>query len=109
MRRLLPVMWAGFAINAVSGVLLLVAYPAKALTNPVFYLKLAAIGAAIALTGSISRRVFVLADAGTPLEPAPAVKRAAGITIVLWLIATITGRLLAYTYSVLMATEPNFY
>ena len=34
------VMWLGFGINAISGVFLLIAYPTKAFTNPVFYLKL---------------------------------------------------------------------
>jgi hypothetical protein len=34
------VMWIGFGVNAVSGVLLLSAYPAKALTNLVFYAKM---------------------------------------------------------------------
>ena len=36
----LPILWAGFWLNAISGVLLLIGYPTKALTNPVFYLKL---------------------------------------------------------------------
>ena len=40
MRRLLPILWAGFWLNAASGILLLIGYPTKALTNPVFYLKL---------------------------------------------------------------------
>ena len=34
MRRFLPVLWAGFWLNAASGVLLLIGYPTKALTNP---------------------------------------------------------------------------
>ena len=33
-------MWLGFGINALSGIVLLVAYPAKALTNWVFYTKM---------------------------------------------------------------------
>ena len=33
---LFPVMAIGFSVNAVSGVLLLLAYPTKALTNPLF-------------------------------------------------------------------------
>jgi hypothetical protein len=40
LERLVPTMRFGFWLNAVSGVLLLLAYPTKALTNPVFYLKL---------------------------------------------------------------------
>ena len=34
------VMWLGFGVNALSGLVLLAAYPAKALTNWVFFLKL---------------------------------------------------------------------
>src|SRR5579885_1141902 len=40
LRRFLAVMWSGFWLNAASGVLLLIGYPAKALTNPVLYIKL---------------------------------------------------------------------
>src|SRR5687768_9367863 len=40
MQRVFPIMRLGFVVNAVSGLLLLIAYPTKALTNPVFYLKL---------------------------------------------------------------------
>ena len=43
MRRYLPVLWASLAVVTASGFLLLMAYPAKALTNPVFYFKLACI------------------------------------------------------------------
>ncbi len=45
-----------FWLNAVSGVLLLIGYPTKALTNPVFYLKLLLIAAAMVLLTWISRR-----------------------------------------------------
>lgn len=44
LRSFVPPLWAGFVMNAVSGVLLLVAYPTKALTNPVFFVKMACIG-----------------------------------------------------------------
>ena len=36
MERYFLVMWTAFWINACSGVLLLIAYPTKALTNPLF-------------------------------------------------------------------------
>ena len=58
MRRFLPVLWAGFWVNAVSGVLLLIGYPTKALTNPVFYLKLTLIAVAMVLLLRISRIAF---------------------------------------------------
>src|SRR5437763_10283808 len=47
LKRLFGVMWLGFAINAISGMLLLTAYPTKALTNPVFCVKLVLIGFAV--------------------------------------------------------------
>src|SRR4029450_1711509 len=65
----MPVMWFGFWLNAVSGVALLVAYPTKALTNPVFYLKLALIALAVWLASLIGGRVF---GDSTPPPRAPA-------------------------------------
>ena len=44
--RLLPVMGWALAAAIASGLLLVTAYPAKALTNPLFYVKLAMAGAA---------------------------------------------------------------
>jgi hypothetical protein len=39
--KLYPLHWLGACFIFISGVALLLAYPAKALTNPVFYLKFA--------------------------------------------------------------------
>ena len=58
MRRFIGVLWVGFWMNAASGVLLLVAYPTKALTNPVFYLKLLLIAIAMGIFAVINRRLF---------------------------------------------------
>jgi len=100
LKRLFGIMWLGFAINAVSGVLLLIAYPTKALTNPVFYTKLTLIGLAVWVMTRLKSRVF----------DDPALNEAAMIgrgrtlakwSLVLWIGAITTGRLLAYTYSYL--------
>ena len=40
LKRFFPIIWLGFWVNAMSGVVLLIGYPTKALTNPVFYAKL---------------------------------------------------------------------
>ena len=61
LRRYFLVMWAGFWINAFSGVLLLIAYPTKALTNPLFYAKLALIAFGVVLAFRIRREVNGLA------------------------------------------------
>ena len=108
MRRFFPVLWAGFWLNAVSGVLLLIAYPTKALTNPVFYLKPGLIAAAMVLLVRISRGIPV---GGTPsAEPAGEatgrwpLRRLAILSILCWAGAVTAGRLLAYTYSRLTQT-----
>jgi len=100
-RRFQPVLWGGFWLNAVSGVLLLVGYPTKALTNPVFYLKLLLISVAMVLFVRIDR----LIRSGDPAEPTTArsLRRFAIISLACWGGAITAGRLLAYTYQRLRA------
>jgi hypothetical protein len=101
MRRFVPVVWAAFWLNAVSGVLLLIGYPTKALTNPVFYLKLLLIGVGLWLFRRIGRRVFD--DAGDERAQSPLVQRLAVFSLVCWVGAITAGRFLAYTYHRLTA------
>ena len=102
-RRFLPLLWAGFWLNLASGVLLLIGYPTKALTNPVFYVKLALIGVAMAILVRIDRRV----KSGSPADVTPArrMRLLAAVSLVCWTGAIFAGRLLAYTYSRLTALE----
>lgn len=98
MRRLLPFLWVGFWLNAASGLLLLIGYPTKALTNPVFYLKLILIAVAMTLVVRISRQASDHPNAAASEFPAP-LRRLAVISLVCWAGAITAGRLLAYTYS----------
>jgi len=91
MRRFLPIMWFGFWLNFASGIVLLIAYPTKALTNPDFYLKLALVAGGVWLVGRINRR----------LEGFP--KGLAIASLICWGGAITAGRFLAYTYRHLMA------
>jgi hypothetical protein len=88
--RFLPVMWLGFWVNVVTGIALVLAYPTKALTNPVFYLKLALIAAALLILRAVLRRI----RAG---EPSSVTKALAAASLVCWAGAITAGRLLAYT------------
>jgi hypothetical protein len=121
---LFRLIWLGLGINVLSGILLLIAYPAKALTNPVFFVKMLAIAVAVGIVHWLERQLTssvptALADAsatvssqGLPgdLPGATAAQRRAAIALLLlWLIATLTGRLLAYTYSILMARETLYF
>lgn len=114
--RLFPLMWIGLAINAVSGLLLLAAYPAKALTNPVFYIKIVAIVIAVGIVQWLQRQLserstagFVgTGDVGAMTFDSGRLKRAASTLISLWIVATLTGRFLAYTHSILLASMGDF-
>ena len=104
MRRFFPVLWVGLFFVSVSGVLLLIAYPAKALTNPVFYLKLSAIVIALFITRSLAKGV--LQDPGYDAERAPKKARVlAALSLFLWAGGVTSGRFLAYTYKILLASH----
>ena len=103
LRRFLPAVWFGFWLNAASGVVLLIGYPTKAVTNPVFYVKLMCIALAILLL----RRVTPRLSDGSVVEGEriPGRLRLLAVaSLVCWTAAITAGRLLAYTYSRLMAT-----
>jgi hypothetical protein len=97
LKRFFRTMWVGFAINATTGVLLLLSYPTKALTNPIFYTKLTIIGLAIWILTRLQKEVF----ADTTMTEADMMARGATLakwSLVLWVGAISAGRLLAYTY-----------
>jgi hypothetical protein len=74
-----------------SGLALLLAYPTKALTNPVFYLKLALIAVALMILRGILRRTAMAV-------PARGVVQVLAVaSLVSWVGAITAGRLLAYT------------
>jgi len=104
MARFRPVGRVALVVVSLSGVLLLVAYPTKALTNPVFYVKLLAAAAALLAGRSLARRV--LDDTAHDAGPVPQRARAlAALSLVLWVTVITTGRFLAYTYNILMAAD----
>jgi hypothetical protein len=90
------IVWIGFGLNALSGVLLLIAYPTKALTDPVFYVKLSFIAAAMGIFVVNDRRLFRTAPVDSQ---APGSGRwLAAASLACWAGAITAGRLLAYTY-----------
>ena len=100
LKSLYRIIWIGFWIQIVSGALLLIAYPTKALTNPDFYIKLTLIGIAFAVMQIIRKRVFTdatLSESQMMLKG----KALAVWSLVLWTGAVTAGRLLAYTYNYL--------
>lgn len=97
--RFLPVMWLGLWVNVLSGIALLVAYPTKALTNPVFYLKLSLIAASLVVLRAILRRT------GAAQAPPFTTQMLASASLVGWAASITAGRLLAYTCTRLTVTS----
>lgn len=96
MSRFFPVIYAGFWINAVSGAGLFITYPVRAVTNPIFYLKMLGIITAIACVRRINRLVFgAPGRADDPLWLGRA-KGPAATLLIVWMVTITAGRLLAY-------------
>ena len=105
LRRFAPIMWLGFWMNAASGVLLFVGYPTKALTNPVFYMKMSLIAVGMWLYVLMSRQLIEPGPAGQagPAHLKARTTLAVG-SLACWAGAVTTGRLLAYTAHRILAT-----
>jgi hypothetical protein len=101
LKKLFPLIWGGLWLNITSGMLLLFAYPTKALTNPIFYLKLALVGFAVRVMMDIERRFLGSSSDVDPDMMAKARWVAMG-SLLLWCAVIGTGRLLAYTSSYIL-------
>jgi hypothetical protein len=90
-----PLMWAGFWLNLVTGILMLMADASVKLTNPDFYVKMAFVFAGLAVLQVTRKKVF-----GDPnLDHGPLPKSARGLawlSLICWFGAITAGRLLAY-------------
>jgi uncharacterized membrane protein len=103
-RKMYPYMWAGFYLNTVTGVVLFAIDATTKIIDPVFYIKLAFIAAALLLMHRLDREVF-----GDPLIEKRPVQMNGRIlafaTIVCWTGAITAGRLLAYVGPGVIATS----
>jgi hypothetical protein len=97
------VMWLGFGINLLSGLALLAAYPAKALTNWVFFAKLTAVVLGVWVLQQLKGELAVAG--GAARDVSTRARRLAVLSLLLWAGTILAGRLLAYTYSILLASE----
>ena len=95
LEKLLPVLWIGFTINAITGTILVMQDAATKLRNPDFYMKMIFIAFALTILKMTRKRVF-----GDPMidkEPLSSnVKVLAALSLFFWLAAITAGRLLAY-------------
>jgi hypothetical protein len=98
------VMWLGFCVNLVSGLALLAAYPAKALTNWVFFAKLTLVVVALWVLERLKGELAVAEGASTR-ELSLRARRLALLSLFVWAGTILAGRYLAYTHHILLASE----
>ncbi|MCU1338369.1 MAG: hypothetical protein JWO19_3950 [Bryobacterales bacterium] len=95
LERLYPLMWWGFAINAVTGTTLLIADATTKLTNPDFYVKMVFVFSGVAVLAIMRKKVF----RDPQLDQGPisgTAKGLAWLSLICWIGAVTAGRLLAY-------------
>ena len=91
---LFPVMWAGFWVNAISGVALFVGGATTKGTTQVFVWKLVIIAAGVLVLVAIRRTVYGR-GVDAPVE-SPISRVLAATSLALWFLAIVTGRYMAY-------------
>jgi len=98
-KRFLPVLWLGFWLNAISGVLLVLIDATRLLSNPLFYFKLGFIGLAVVCGQLIAKRVFPRWPAAYDWEDQTSCRVLAGASLFFWIAAITAGRLTAYLFT----------
>lgn len=98
LKSLYSFIWVGFWIQIISGMLLLIGYPTKSLTNLDFYLKLIFIVAGMLAMVMLKKRVFS-DSAMSEADMMSKGKALAVWSLVFWAGVVTTGRMLAYTYT----------
>lgn len=102
-----PVLWVAFAANVLSGTLLLIGYPYKAFTNPLFYVKLTLVGLAVYLAVKIRNEVLRRPPGDKPTADMwRRAKLLAGLSLACWMGVIAAGRFLAYTHTWLRVGLP---
>ena len=101
LKKVFPLFWVGVWLAVISGTILLIAYPTKALTNPFFYAKLVFVGLGFWQVRMIENKVLGNPDLDMPPSP-KWVRLLAVSSMVCWFGVIATGRFLAYTYGRLL-------
>ena len=96
-RRLLPWIWWSLGVLLISGLILIIAEPGRALTNPFFFAKIALIAVFVILA-----RYYQVAVRNSPVRwnevsaPRPGVRPVAAVVLLILLAIVFCGRWIAY-------------
>jgi hypothetical protein len=91
LRRFMPVVWGGFALNAATGMMLFSIDAGKDFHSGLFRVKMLCIALGLLLACLIQQRAL-RGNAATP-----SAKIMAGVSLLIWTAAIVSGRLLAYS------------
>ena len=94
--------WLSVVVIFLSGCALLIAYPAKALTNPIFYIKFSLLTIGLIISWWLQNQMQIIKKNEFSRDK---YFWAAMISIFIWIGTITTGRFLAYTNSVLLASR----
>lgn len=96
-RRLMPWLWYALPCLAASGLLFVVARPARYLSNPVFLFKFTMLAPAVALA-VVLHRLLAAGDAGETRTDThrPTIKLLAAASLACWVLVVLAGRWIAY-------------
>jgi len=98
--RYFPLMHAGFWVNAISGVILLMAHASSMLSNTMFFIKLGFIGLAVISIAMIRSTVFNDAHMMAGGAITSKARALAAASLFFWAAAIVAGRLTAYPFFV---------
>jgi hypothetical protein len=94
LEKLFPIMWAGFWVNGISGVALFIGDATTKGTTWVFMTKLAIIVVGVVMLVALRRTVYGRGAAA--VVETPTSRALAAASLVLWFLAIVTGRYMAY-------------
>lgn len=94
--------WLSVVVIFLSGCALLLAYPAKALTNPIFYIKFSLLTIGLIISRWLQNQMQIIKKNEFSRDKYFWV---AMISVFIWIGTITTGRFLAYTNSVLLASR----
>ena len=94
--------WLSVVVIFLSGCALLLAYPAKALTNPIFYIKFSLLTIGLIISRWLQNQMQIIKNNEFSRDKYFWV---AMISVFIWIGTITTGRFLAYTNSVLLASR----
>ena len=96
-RRFVPGIWFALVVMTVTGLLLLIAEPARSLTTWEFQSKMVMLVVVVLLTLTMQRLIAERAPSWDTAPALPAVARVAAIgSMLLWMLIIVAGRWIAY-------------